>query len=329
MDKTPTTLLEAVTYFADPDRAVAYMVSRRWPNGVACPRLGCGSASVQAINTRRIWRCKDCGRNFSVKTNSVFEHSPIPFTKWLPAMWLLANTKNGTSSHELGRALGVTQKTAWFMLHRIREAMAPTDDRMFDGEIEADETYVGGRRRHTMVTDAGFKKMKHGPFEGKTTVFGMAERGSAKGKSRVKAMVVAGRKRTDLVPHIRANVFPGSTIYTDALLSYRGMSDYGHRFIDHFVTYCEGRVHTNTIENFWSCLKRTLHGTYIAPRAFHLDAYVDEQVFRFNAREGSDAERFVATLKRTDGRRLMYKTLICSNPSLRVGQNGPIHQVPG
>jgi transposase-like protein len=325
--QAPTTLLEAVVYFSDADRAHDYAVKNRWPNGVACPRLGCGSASVQAIATRKKWRCKECKRQFSVKVNSIFEDSPLGLDKWLPAVWFLANTKNGTSSHELARALGVTQKTAWFMLHRVREAMSPTDDRMFDGVIEADETFVGGRRRHTMVTGLGFKKMKHGPFEGKTTVFGMAER-NGRGKSRVKAMVVGGRKRTDLVPHIRAHVFPGSTIYTDALRTYRGLMDYQHAFIDHFVTYCEGRVHTNTIENFWSCLKRTLHGTYIAPRAFHLDAYVDEQVFRFNAREGSDGERFVQVLKATDGRRLTYKTLICANPSLRIGQNGPIHRIP-
>jgi transposase-like protein len=221
----------------------------------------------------------------------------------------------------------VTQKTAWFMLHRVRECMAPTDDRMFDGEVEADETFVGGRKKATMVTGLGFRKMKHGPFEGKTTVFGLAERGSAKGKSRVKAMVVGGHRRKDLVPHIRANVFPGSVVYTDALRSYRGLQDYTHRFIDHCVTYCEGRVHTNTIENFWSCLKRTLHGTYIAPRAFHLDAYVDEQVFRFNAREGKDVDRFSTVVKRTEGRRLKYKTLICSNPSLRVVHSEPT-QVP-
>jgi transposase-like protein len=324
--KTPTTFLEAVTYFADPERAHAYAVELRWPNGVACPKMGCGSADAQPIKTRRTWRCKECKWEFSVKVGMIFQSSPIPLTKWLPAMWLLANTKNGTSSHELGRALGVTQKTAWFMLHRIREAMSPDDARMFDGEVEADETFVGGKRRSTMTTKLGFKKLRHGPTEGKTTVFGIAER-NGRGKSRVRAMVVASRKRSVLEPHIRANVFSGSTIYTDALLSYRGLRDYQHAFVDHFVTYCEGRVHTNTIENFWSCLKRTLHGTYIAPRAFHLDAYVDEQVFRFNAREGKDADRFVSVLKNSDGRRLMYKTLICKNPSLRVGQRGPIHRV--
>jgi transposase-like protein len=327
MDKTPQTLLEAVTYFADPGRAHDYAVELRWPNGVACPRMGCGNADVQFIATRKTWRCKECKRQFTVKVGTIFESSPLPLGKWLPALWFLANTKNGTSSHELGRSLGVTQKTAWFMLHRIRETMAPTDARMFDGIVEADETFVGGKQRATMTTGLGFKKMKHGPTEGKTTVFGIAER-NGRGKSRVRAMVVASRKRSELEPHVRSNVFPGSTIYTDALLSYRGLKDYQHAFVDHFVTYCEGVVHTNTIENFWSCLKRTLHGTYIAPRAFHLDAYVDEQVFRFNEREGKDADRFVKAMKNAEGKRLMYKTLICSNPSLRIGQRGPIHRIP-
>lgn len=321
--KTPTTLLEAVTYFSDPEVAWEYAVKNRWPHGVACPRMGCGSASVQVIATRKKWRCKDCGRQFSVKVNSIFESSPLPLTKWLPAVWFLANTKNGTSSHELGRHLGVTQKTAWFMLHRIREAMAPTDKIAFAGEVEADETFVGGKQRATMVTGLGFRKMKHGPTEGKTTVFGLVARSPRKGGSRVKAMVVKGRKRSDLFPVIHENVVPHSTIYTDALLSYRGMAEYDHKWIDHFVTYCEGRVHTNTIENFWSCLKRTIKGTYIAPRPFHLDAYVDEQVFRFNAREGKDADRFVETLKGADGKRLTYVALITANPSLRIMRKRP------
>ena len=326
--KTPTTLQEAVVYFSDPARAHEYAVWLRWPNGVACPKMGCGSANVQAIKTRKTWRCKECKWVFSAKVGTIYESSNISFTKWFPAIWFLANTKNGTSSHELGRALGVTQKTAWFMLHRIREAMAPTDNRMFDGEIEADETFVGGRKKATMVTGLGFRKMKHGPTEGKTIVFGMAER-NGRGKSRVKAMVVPSRKRVELHPHIRASVFPGSAIYTDSLGSYRGMPEYTHLFIDHAVTYCEGRVHTNTIENFWSVFKRTLHGTYIAPRPFHLDAYVDEQVFRFNAREGKDADRFLATAKNADGKRLSYQALICANPSFREGQLGPIHRIPG
>jgi transposase-like protein len=319
MDRTPRTLLEAVTYFADPDRAHAYAVAARWPNGIACPRMGCGSASVQVLAKRRKFRCKECGRDFTAKVGTIFEQSAIPFTKWLPALWLLANTKNGTSSHELGRALGVTQKTAWFMLHRVRQTMKDENPVPFSGEVEADETFVGGVTRATLTTPLGFKKGKHGPATGKATVFGIMQRGEAKGKSRVRAMVVPNHKASSLIPKIYEHVVPGSVLYTDSLRSYAQTNrDYIHEFIDHSIAYVEGRVHTNTIENFWSCVKRTLHGTYIAVRPFHLDAYLDEQVFRFNAREGNDADRFVAALKGADGKRVTYAVLTPSHPRWRL-----------
>lgn len=321
---TPTTLIEAVTYFSDPDRANAYIISRRWPNGVACPRMGCGSAAVQYIKTRRIWRCKECKRNFSAKTGSIFEHSPLPFTKWLPAMWLLANTKNGTSSWELHRALGVTQKTAWFMFHRIREAMKDGDGAAFSGEVEADETFVGGKQRTNYFSKSGFRKLEHGPATGKTTVFGLVERSEQKKRSRVRAFVVPNHKASVLLPKIYSNVKLGSVLYTDALRSYRQVvPDYAHAFVDHSIRYVDGRVHTNCIENFWSCLKRTIKGTYIAPRPYHLDRYLDEQVFRFNAREGNDADRFVKVLKNADGRRVTYRALKRENPNLRPNHPQP------
>src|SRR5665213_626617 len=319
MDRTPRTLLEAVTYFSDAERAHAYVVAWRWPNGVACPRMGCGSASVQSIPTRKKWRCKECKRQFTAKVGTVFEHSPIPFTKWLPAFWLLANTKNGTSSHELGRDLGVTQKTAWFMFHRIRLAMKAESLMPLAGEVEADETFVGGVSRTSWKARSGFVKLEHGPATGKATVFGMVQRGAGKGKSRARAMVVPNHRATSLIPRIYENVQPGSTLYTDALRSYRQTDrDFIHEFIDHSVAYVNGRVHTNTIENFWSCVKRTLHGTYIAVRPFHLDAYLDESVFRFNAREDDDAGRFVATLKGADGKRVTYKALTASHRRWRL-----------
>jgi transposase-like protein len=321
MDRTPTTLLEAVTYFADADRAHAYVVRWRWPNGVACPRKGCGSASVQVIATRKKWRCKECKRQFSVRVGTIFEDSPIPFTKWLPAFWLLANTKNGTSSHELGRALGVTQKTAWFMFHRIRLAMKAESLMPLAGEVEADETFVGGKHQHlpTHVTATGKRVPIGGPTAGKTTVFGMVQRGRDGKPSQARAMVVPNHKATSLIPKVYEHVVPGSTLYTDALRSYRQAdSDFVHEFIDHSVAYVNGRVHTNTIENFWSCVKRTLSGTYIAVRPFHLDAYLDEQVFRFNARKDNDADRFVETLKGADGKRLTYAALTTTHPRWRL-----------
>jgi transposase-like protein len=319
--ETPRTLLEAVTYFADPDRAHAYAVKIRWPNGVGCPRKGCGNADVQFIATCKVWRCKECKRQFTAKVGTIFEDSSISFTKWLPAIWFLANTKNGTSSHEVGRAIGVTQKTAWFMFHRIRLAMKDASGIMLSGEVEADETFVGGKTRATNITKLGMRKSAHGPATGKTTVFGAIQRGVRETgtRSRVRAMVVPSHKAASLIPRIYSNVLPGSVLYTDALRSYRQTDrDYTHKYIDHSLQYVAGRVHTNNIENFWSCFKRTLHGTYIAPRAFHLEAYVNEQVFRFNAREGKDADRFVATLKGADGRRVTHKTLTKSHGIWRL-----------
>jgi transposase-like protein len=296
----PTTLLEAVAYFADPDRALAFVVSMRWPNGVACPRLGCGSADVHLIATRRIWRCKDCKRQFSAKVGSIFEDSPIGFDKWLPALWMLTNCRNGVSSHELGRVLGVTQKTAWFMLHRLRHAMKDdTTDQMM-GPVEADETYVGGYRR-----TPDWAKKRRNPFEGKAIVMGIVERG---GKAR--AIIVPNTKAKTLLPKIREHVARGATVYTDELAAYRGLKDdYVHYVINHTQRYVDRHITTNRVENFWACLKRTLGGTYIAPRTFHLERYIDEQIFRFNVRGQRDYARFALAAKGADGRRLTWAML--------------------
>jgi transposase-like protein len=319
----PTTLAEAIIYFANEDRAHDFVTGLRFPNGVvACPRMGCGSANVGYIATRRMWQCKDCKKQSSLKVGTIFEDSPIGFDKWLPAMWMIGGDRNGISSHELGRAIGVTQKTAWFMLHRIRLAMKNKSiEKPFTGEVEADETFVGGRARATFLpprpeSPGARGGWKFGPqSQNKTTVFGMAERGEP---SKVRAMIVPDHKKRTLAPIISENIAPGSSLYTDALRSYRGLSpDYRHAFVDHTIRYVEGRVHTNTIENFWSCLKRTIHGTYICPRPFHLEAYVDEQVFRFNNRELPDGARLDATFEGVEGRRITYKQLKARNATLR------------
>lgn len=308
----PETMLEAVRQFADLDTAHDFFVQIRWPYGVACPRMGCGSAQVAFLAKQRRWYCNDCKGQFTAKVGTIFEDSPIPFTKWLPAIWLLASNRNGISSYELARGLKVTQRTAWFMLHRIRAAMA---DGMFEeplsGEVEADETWVGGRKgKETFVNVLGMKKLKHGPGTGKTTVFGVVERSQPGRRGRVLAMVVENRKASSLMPRLRANVLPGSVLDTDALRSYsEAQQHYAHHVIDHSIRYVQGRVHTNTIENFWAVLKRTLNGTYIAPRAFHLNSYLDEQVYRFNARGEKDGPRFAKVVKRADGRRLTWKVL--------------------
>jgi transposase-like protein len=303
--KEPQTLLEAVTYFADPERAEKYAEAIRWPNGVACPRPDCGSMAVAYLKNARRWYCNDCKRKFSAKVNSIFEESPIPFTKWLPAIWMIANHRNGVSSCELARALGVTQKTAWFMLHRIRLAIETGSLGIMTGTVESDETYIGRKQRGG--TYPGYKpgRKSRGPGIGKQIVQGIVQR-----KGDVRAFVVPDTKRATLVGNIRKHVAPGTNVITDALPSYSKMDEYVHGVINHAIEYVRGNVHTNNIEGFWSVLKRTLKGTYVAPRPEHLQRYVEEQVFRFNSRQAGDGPRFAKALKGADKKRLTYKALI-------------------
>lgn len=306
---TPQTLVEAITYFSDSERAHDFVKALRWPNAVACPRQGCGSADVREIRGKRPrWFCRDCRREFTAKVNTIFEDSPIGFDKWLPAMWLLSSAKNGISSMEVHRALGVTQKTAWFMLHRIRLAMQDGHFEKLSGEVEADETYIGPKGP-SMTRRGKFPKAKkggRGPSFGKTTVMGIRERGG-----KVRAWVVRDNRRSTLLPKIFEHVMAGSTVYTDALGSYNDLRhDYVHEVINHAEKYVDGRVHTNSIENFWSVLKRTIGGTYICPRPKHLDRYLEEQIFRFNERENTDGPRFMKAVKGADSKRLTYRALI-------------------
>jgi transposase-like protein len=305
----PQTLKEAITYFADLDRAHAYIVGLRWPNGVACPRMGCGSADVRFIASRRVWRCKECKRQFSAKVGTIFEDSPLGFDKWLPALWMLTNCRNGISSYEIARGLSVTQKTAWFMLHRLRLAMKDDCQDQMIGPVEADETFVGARRR---VSDWDPSPRKHSPHENKTIVFGMVERSvQGKPKGRARAIVVPDVKGRTLLPKIVEHVARGATVYTDEGAQYRRLKDesYVHFIINHAQRYVDRHITTNRVENFWSCLKRTLGGTYIAARPFHLERYLDEQIFRFNVREYKDPTRFDMAGKGADGRRLTWKVL--------------------
>jgi transposase-like protein len=303
--ETPRTLLEAVNAFADPGVAHDFFVKLRWPHFVACPRPGCGSADVRYVKTRRLWFCRDCKRQFTAKVGTIFEDSPIGFDKWLPAIWMLSNDRNGISSCELARALGVTQKTAWFLLHRARLGMKSETYEQLTGRVEADETYIGGKVRHPRPGLTGTKAK--GPGAGKATVMGMIERGG-----KVRAFVVADNKRRTLLPKIFENVAAGSVVYTDALKSYASVRDsYAHFVINHAEEYVrDHHVHTNSIENFWSVLKRTIGGTYICPRAWHLDRYLDEQIFRFNARKDKDAPRFIQAVKGVEGKRMTYRELI-------------------
>jgi len=299
--KAPQTLLEAVAYFADERAAWTCVVNRRWPDGKAtCPR--CDSEKVRIIESRMIWRCNGCGRQFSAKIGTIFEDSPIPFSKWLPAIWLITNAKNGISSCELARALGVTQKTAWFMLHRVRLAFTSGTIEKLSGHVESDETFVGGlesNKHESRKLNAGRGSV------GKAVVWGALER-----EGRIVADVVPDTKAHTLRSQVFGHVQRGASLYTDAHGGYTGLgSTFAHQIIDHAVSYVEGQVHTNGIENFWSLLKRTIKGTYVSVEHFHLFRYLDEQVWRFNQRTLTDGQRFTRVLSQVFGRRLTYAEL--------------------
>jgi transposase-like protein len=315
MNPLPKTLTEAVKYFDNPDNCREYLVARRWPNGVTCPQ--CGSKSVYFDSSRNGWECKTrhSKRKFTLKTGTIFEDSPLGLDKWLPTVWMIANCKNGVSSWEIHRAIGVTQKTAWFMLHRIRLAMQDdTSGGKLGGDVEVDETYIGAKGRNMHKAKRERLNMGKGRGHlGKTAVMGLLSRHPDKGGSQVRLQVLnKGLHRPTLQGHVRANIETGSTVYTDAFPSYTGLNaDYVHNVIDHAEKYVDGQVHTNGCENFWSLLKRALRGTYVSVEPFHLFRYLDEQAFRFNNRkEMNDADRFSAAICGIVGRRLMYKDLI-------------------
>jgi transposase-like protein len=307
---TPDTLLGAITYFADVNVATAFVAGLRWPTGVECPH--CDSKDVAFVKSRRIWQCKGCRKQFSVKVGSIFEDSPIPLSKWLPAMWMLVNCKNGVSSYEIARDLGVTQKTAWFMLHRLRLATQAKSFNKFGGNVEVDETFIGGKARNMSFAKRRRLGISQGTsMAGKVAVLGLLERHGKDGHSTVKLQGLDGRQKRHLQDNVRRFVEPGATINTDELLSYQGLSNHGyvHNVINHAEKYVDGQVHTNGMENFWSLLKRGIKGTYVSVEPFHLFRYLDEQVYRFNNRKLTDAGRFVRACMAVFDKRLTYANL--------------------
>lgn len=324
--REPRTLQEAIVYFGDPQRCFDYAVQKRWLGGqVTCPR--CGQAKHSFIKTRRIWYCNPCKKQFTVKVGTVMEDSPISLDKWMTAFWAVANCKNGISSHELARMIGVGQEAAWFMLHRIREAM--TGSSMMKtklggptGTVEVDEAFIGPKpnRMHREKR----LKLKTAEFAGsKTVVMGMLDRDSRQ----VRAKVVPNVKRETLQNAILDNIERWSDVYTDDFSGYDGLvaQDFIHQTVNHMKEYVRGQVHTQGIENFWSLLKRGLRGTYVAVEPFHLDRYVTEQVFRFNNRATkdnplNDADRFALVMSQVGGKRLTYAEL--------TGKTGPTSHQP-
>ncbi len=309
MSSEPQTLVEAIRYFEDPDVTLTTMVELRWPNGVHCP--ACGRSDVRFISTRRMWECKEKHpkRQFSAKVGTIFEDSPLGLEKWFSAIWMIANCKNGVSSYEIHRAIGVTQKTAWFMLHRIRLAMETGSFLKGSGSAEADETFIGGlaKNMHQAIRE---KKITGTGGAGKAVVMGVLRRGSESEHSKVIARHVPDTTAATLHSAVKATVEAGSELFTDTHGGYRGLSaSYVHQTVDHSIEYVRGNVHTNGLENFWSLFKRALKGTYVSVEPFHLDGYVVEQTFRFNERKLKDGGRFRKVLGAVAGKRITYKGL--------------------
>jgi transposase-like protein len=312
MAHEPQSLQEAIVYFADADNCQKFMIELRWPDGkVRCPN--CGSEKVTYLANARLWKCYGAHpkQKFSLKVGTIFEDSAISLDKWLTALWLIVNCKNGISSYEIARDLKISQKSAWHLAHRIRFALHRGSFEKLAGQIEVDETFIGGKARNMHASKRAEKITGKGPKD-KTIVFGMLERGGE-----VRTAVVDRRRKKELQSQIRDHIQAGSAIFSDELLSYEGLhKDFQHAVINHAVEYVRGNVHTNGMENFWSLVKRGLHGTYVSVEPFHLFRYLDEQAYRYNTRKDmNDFERFKLAASQIVGKRLTWNEVTGKNES--------------
>jgi transposase-like protein len=303
MEHDPKTLQEAIVYFSDFDNCQKFIIELRWADGkVRCPY--CGSQTVTYLTNARLWKCyaKHAKAKFSLKVGTIMEDSALGIDKWLTAMWLIVNCKNGISSCEIARDLGITQKSAWHMAHRIRFALHHGSFEKLTGHVEVDETFIGGKARNMHLAQRRRRITGTGTKD-KTAVMGILERGG-----KVRTVVVPNRKKHALQTEVRKHVEAGAALYTDALLSYDGLAgDYAHKVVDHAVEYVSGPCHTNGLENFWSLLKRGISGTYVSVEPFHLFRYLDEQAYRYNNRKDmDDFDRFKLAASQIVGKRLTW-----------------------
>ena len=303
MEREPKTLQEAIVYFSDLDNCQRFIIDLRWADGkIRCPY--CGSEKVTYLANARLRKCyeKHAKAKFSLKVGTIMEDSALPVDKWLTAMWLIVNCKNGISSCEIARDLGITQKSAWDMAHRIRFALHHGSFEKLSGHVEVDESFIGGKARNMLVAQRRRRITGTGTKD-KTAVMGILERGG-----KVRTVVIPNRKKHALQTEVRKHVEAGAALYTDALLSYNGLAgDYAHQVVDHAVEYVSGTCHTNGLENFWSLLKRGISGTYVSVEPFHLFRYLDEQAYRFNnLKDMNDFDRFKLAASQIVGKRLTW-----------------------
>jgi transposase-like protein len=284
--------------FTDPDKAAEYLESVRWPDGPRCPHCGEHERKPYRLakSQRRLWKCAACRKQFTVTVGTIFHGSHIPLNKWLAAFYLLCSSKKGMSAHQLHRMLNITYKSAWFMCHRIRYAMEqpPFQDRM-TGIVEADETYIGGKRRYPQ-----------------TRPWRATDPQPAKPIGIVRSQRVANVTGRELKDAIRRNVDPSARIMTDQFPSYRGLDleFASHEWVTHRDEWVRGDVHTNTAENYFSILKRGIDGVYHHVSEAHLPRYLAEFDFRYSNRIANgvdDTERTRLALAQTGGKRLSYR----------------------
>jgi transposase-like protein len=315
MNNQVTTLLDAIRYFADEQVCIDTVAMMRWPNGPECAACLAAAPRQHWLKNQRRWQCRECGKQYSVKVNTVFEDSPIKLDKWLTAMWLLANCKNGISSYEIARDVGVTQKSAWFMLQRIRLAMKNGSVLKLGsagGPVEVDETFIGGKPKNMHADKRLKQKIGMNGYAEKAIVVGMLDRDTRK----VRAKVIPNVRRETLQAAVLNGIERKATVYTDGWPGYDGLKtqEFIHDTVNHATEYVKGNIHTQGIENFWSLLKRGLNGTYVAVEPFHLDRYLDEAIFRFDNRATkdnplNDADRFLLAVSQISGKRLTYAEL--------------------